>query len=253
MSMKEIASFVVDKLKYLLTINSNYSLIISAAALCGIVSYIRNLRLIRIQKAIDLSEYYKDNILGFYLPIQYIFEQSGILDIIDSVSNKKKVYFNYRELNQIFSKKQVSSLNKIIHSKEFIKIVKTANIKYNLQLKILRLRNADSNDSSELKRLSEIVIDSKLLDDFLNNVICNVLNNIEFFSMHFSQRTAEESSVYQSLHQTFLEIVELLYYQISNYNKEDYSKYYTKTIWLNNLWKKRSEKELKKIQDGSKV
>ena len=33
----------------------------------------RNMDIIRVQKAIDLSQFYKDNILGKYPPVRYIF------------------------------------------------------------------------------------------------------------------------------------------------------------------------------------
>lgn len=78
---------------------------------------------------------------------------------------------------------------------------------------------------------------------FLHNqfmdTISHLLNTLEWFSMNCRYRLADEKLLYQSLHQTFLSTVWMLYYSISknNLNKED--KYFTNIIWLFNEWKER--------------
>ena len=59
---------------------------------------------------------------------------------------------------------------------------------------------------------------------------------------------ADEKLLYQSLHQTFLAEVQLLYLQISIVNKSSEDKYYTNTIWLFEKWKKRLMKYRAKNQ-----
>lgn len=59
----------------------------------------RNMDIICVQKAIDLSEYYKDNILLYMAPIKYIFENSGINNIIDKIDRENIKHFDKKELN----------------------------------------------------------------------------------------------------------------------------------------------------------
>ena len=62
---------------------------------------------------------------------------------------------------------------------------------------------------------------------FMNSIVTNMLNDMEYFAMHFSHETADDTVVYQSLHQTYLEIVHTVYYCIANVNKQGQSQYYT--------------------------
>lgn len=74
---------------------------------------------------------------------------------------------------------------------------------------------------------------------YISNIVNELLNNMEFFALHFSHKTADESVIYQSLHQTFLEIVQYNYYEIAEKNIDSTSKYYTNIIWLFNIWRNR--------------
>ena len=47
-----------------------------------------DLRIIQVQRAIDLSEYYKDNILTYLSAINYVFEISGVNKILDTIHPK---------------------------------------------------------------------------------------------------------------------------------------------------------------------
>ena len=76
---------------------------------------------------------------------------------------------------------------------------------------------------------------------FMNNIVMETLNNLEFFSMNFNYNIADESVVYQSLHKTFLEVVYLLYYNIAVNNEPGDKKLFTNIIELYNLWQKKSE------------
>ena len=77
-----------------------------------------------------------------------------------------------------------------------------------------------------------------LQQEFIHEVT-RLLNNLEWFAMSCRYGLADEKMLYQSLHQTFLSHIWLLYFYIckSNFNNED--KLYTNIIWLFNLWKDR--------------
>lgn len=62
--------------------------------------------------------------------------------------------------------------------------------------------------------------------------------------MHFRHNTADQSVVYRSLHQSYLEIVQGMYFSIAEINKSPESKYYTNVIWLYEKWYEKNQKEI---------
>jgi len=83
-----------------------------------------------------------------------------------------------------------------------------------------------------------------------------LLNHLEYFSMQFTSKVADEKAVYQSLHQAFLKTIKLMYVYIAMMNKNNNSKYYTNIIELFTSWEKRrvkhTEKEKKsRVKKGS--
>lgn len=71
----------------------------------------------------------------------------------------------------------------------------------------------------------------------------SVVNKLEYFSMNFISGIADESVVYQSLHQSFFGVLSFFYPQICLANDgTGKDKYYTNLINLYNLWKEREER-----------
>lgn len=83
-----------------------------------------------------------------------------------------------------------------------------------------------------------------LLQNEFSGKITTLLNNLEHFAMSCRYGLADEEMLYQSLHQTYISQVRLLYFYICRNNTTNEDKVYTNLIWLFNLWKDR----LKKIQ-----
>ena len=54
--------------------------------------------------------------------------------------------------------------------------------------------------------------------------------------MYFNTGIADEDTVYQSLHQSFLSIIKVLYVDIATRNQTGKDKYYTNIIKLYNNW-----------------
>lgn len=101
---------------------------------------------------------------------------------------------------------------------------------------------------------------NKDLKDVLNKSIYlylkdqeNLLNKIEYFSMCFVSKVADENVAYQSLHQTFIKTIEYLYPNIAMINRDPKSKYYTNTIELYNLWKNRYLEYEKKENESFEI
>ncbi len=200
----------------------------------------------RIQRAIDLAEYYKNKILKKYAVIKFVFEKSGLMQIIDKIDPEQIHAFDDIELNRLLTENDKNQIETIRNSKKFIQTVIEADKIYNLDLNIDKISKVSINNE---KKVVEIEFDGNaVMKKFMGNIVTETLNNLEFFSMHFSHKTADESVVYQSLHQTYLSIVHALYYNIAILNNMKSSKYYTNVIELYKVWYNRD-----KIERNNKI
>ena len=207
----------------------------------------RTMDIIRVQKAVDLSEYYKDYILSYKAPIEYIFTNSGISEIISKIDSSQMEYFDEKELHTFLTDEDIYSLKNIQKSHEFFTAVINANSIYNIGLsdELIELYKQKCNGEYNLSDL-----DAKILSTFLGKLITKVLNNMEFFSLHFTHNVADESVVYKSLHQTYIDIVKTLYYNIAKINPLSTTKYFTNIIELYKLWNDRAINDETTFTDG---
>lgn len=80
----------------------------------------------------------------------------------------------------------------------------------------------------------------------VRSIICNTLNKLEYMCMYIATNVADEKCIYNSLHQQFLKVISLLYFEISFTNIDNKDKYYTNIIHVYNVWKKKYIKVSKK-------
>lgn len=205
----------------------------------------KNLEIIQVQRAIDMSEYYKNNILKYYPAIRYVFERSGIVDILGVLNRNSLNDFDKHELQNLISETNLNKLKEIEDSDEFCIALMEANDIYSLGFNIKSLTVID--DKITCSTIKEIIDKAHIYVAFMSNLINEVLNNMEFFALHFKHNTADESSVYQSLHQSYLEIVVYLYFYIANSNTDSSNKLYTNVVWLFEKWRSK-----KVIQDADR-
>lgn len=198
------------------------------------------------KKAIDLSAFYKDKILKPFQAIYYVYLNSGVLEILDKMKQDDMTVFDTVEMEQLLGKSNINKLKKIQYSEKFCKSVLEANNIYNLNLHIQQRKTEDTT-TKNLK--IEINVDS-LLASFMSGIVINMLNDLEFFAMHFTHNSADESVVFQSLHQTYIQIVKNLYYNISKTNIAYEGKYYTNIIELYEIWYERSEGQKKQARNS---
>ena len=199
----------------------------------------------RVQRAIDLSEYYKNNILNNLTALRYIFNESGVNDILNSIDVKKFHHFDYYELQNIFTPTQINKLKDIQQSEDFIKALLHANEIFDLNLNIRITVKQSKNQGVSTVSNSSIAV------EFASNLINKTLNDREYFALHFKHQTADESVIYQSLHQTYLRTMPYLYYFIANGNQDPANKFYTNTIWLYNQWVSEKENQEKNRSKNS--
>ncbi|MCI9144627.1 MAG: hypothetical protein HFH87_18750 [Lachnospiraceae bacterium] len=201
----------------------------------------------RIQKAIELAEYYKDNVLCNMIIIQNIYDKSRILDILNSIRKEDMNSFDIRELDKNLSKQQKEEIKKILWSKEFVDIIIEAADDYARDTVLYQpVYIKDGDKLFEARKVNK----TRVIEYFMNELVCATLNNLEFFAMHFNYEVADKDTVYQSLHQTYLEIVQLLYYDIATNNETGEQKLYTNVIELFNEWKKLAEIQAYKEADA---
>lgn len=199
----------------------------------------------QIQKAIDLSEYYKDNVLTKFAILKYIFQESQVNDILVSIDPSRMEKFDNLELKTVLTHGKCDEIKeKLLSSKTMEAIINAERI-FHTDLNINpHLKAAEARGETHLKPEVQHAI--------MSNFINSLLNNMEYFAMNFTHGTADESVVYQSLHQTYLEAVQLLYYNIARNNNPDGMQVFTNVTELYKTWhhksRKRSEEQDKLLQ-----
>lgn len=194
--------------------------------------------IIRVQKAIDLAHYYKDSILKKYPPIRYILDGSDIADILKKIPSENMHSFDSMELNKYISEEDKNKLHELQMSDKFFEALLDANIIYDMKFKINKeIRSIEEKDD-KTKRVTYAIDKTPVVAAFMRNYLTETLNNMEFFAMHFYHNAADSSVIYQSLHQSYIEIVEYLYYFIAFENTNSVDKFYTNIIALYHKWKK---------------
>ena len=185
-----------------------------------------------VQKSIDLAEYYRTHILDKYEIIYYVYNDVGVLDIINSINPEKMKEFDETELRKVLSLTQIAEIDRLKKSKELIKVLMKVEMVFGIDLGIrehVQIVKGDEDVDVEINTPA-------IMRRFGNCIVSEVLNCLEYFAMHFEHNTADETVVYQSLHQTYLELVQMLYCEISMKNRSGHKKYYTNVIGLYNKW-----------------
>ena len=204
-----------------------------------------DLEIVQVQRAIDLSEYYKDNILKYFPAIYYVFNNTGASEIINSIHIEQLKDFDFHELNRLFTPTQIQQLKNLQESEDFAKRILEANAIYNLGFGKNNIKTILTKDGEQQQAL--VLKGNGVILSFFSRLIDDLLNNMEFFALHFSHNTADESVIYQSLHQTYLQIVHYMYYDIAIKNTESTSKYYTNIIWLFQEWHLKKQRQTEEL------
>lgn len=193
----------------------------------------------RVQKAIDLAGYYKDNILSKTLLIIHIYKAAGITDILNKIDFQKIEYFDMHELEENISTSDQDFLKNAIKSKKMIDalVEESEMTKIWEDCKEIEFTEKDGKKIKTLK-----VAPIAILHRFQKE-LNEILNNLEFFAMHFTHEAADDSVIYQSLHQSYLSTVKLLYYDIAVNNKPGDTKLYTNVIELYNKWSEKAREQ----------
>lgn len=202
----------------------------------------------KITKAIELAGYYKDHILPLARELRKIYTSTGIFEILQTIKTESMKEFDIIELEQILSQAQIQQI-KVLGTKYHVDTaLKEEGIAYALDERYHsnntsnstfldeRYNNTKTNNSTFTETNESDLSDADTPASRYAQAMIQTLNNLEYFSMYFVHNVAEHTVVYQSLHMTFLEIVRILYYDISSANVNGEKKYYINTITLFKKW-----------------
>ncbi|MBD5152392.1 MAG: DUF4760 domain-containing protein [Oscillibacter sp.] len=200
--------------------------------------------------ACDLAKYYASNIIERSAFIDDVYSSNGFTEMVKKVFpiGKIKVFTRQEMVDFIkdyevdidsFCEKAISIPDELI-LKHQLRYAKSAADRVQYVQEYSLQGNIDI-DGDDLQK-------ANLLRDDFQVAVGLLLNDLEWFSMQCRYGVADEKLLYQSLHQTFLAEVQLLYFFISFHNENSEDKFYTNVIWLFELWRNRLMKYKKKNQ-----
>lgn len=209
-------------------------------------------------------------IKGVAMNTQYDFQFIGIvISIIGNFITTLSVIiaasvYSYQKKRQ--SKELACNLAKyyadeiIIQIRDCLKILKDCDIDFRSKIpmeSIIRFDRTELDDilskSNSSYKKTEHLVNSKfkrhpLGTDGCCEYIYNLLNDIESFAMNFNIKAADSNIVYQSLHQSYIATIWMLYYFIALKNTSIEDAYFTHTILLYERWIKEQRKTRKKAE-----
>mgnify|MGYP007033164153 CR=1 FL=1 len=200
----------------------------------------------KVQTAINLAEYFKNEIIYPYSVVIEVYKAAGIYDFLQKEKAKMK-NFDVEEMSDIFSQEELKKLQNKYSSKEFIEKVIQINESFNLQLNGCRIIDNPSPDGNN--KVTMKVDINKAMNDFFNNYVVKLLNNVELFAMYFTHNVADESVVYQSLYPAYIEMCRTLYYDISKCSELGKPKLYRNLQGLYEVWLNKSNETKRNIRD----
>lgn len=208
---------------------------------------IKELEFSRVEKAIELSNYYKDNILDKYSILKCVFDDYGITKMLQAKRKSCEIKdFDVVELHELYSEDEIKQLAGLGTDEKFIDSIIKVVSTYNLDLKGYNKSIKKINEGT--KSVVEISANpNEVYSDFYKTYVMQTLNNAEYFAMAFTHKTADESVIYQSIYPTYLEMCFVMYYYIARFSDPKVSKLYTNLSSLYCTWREREQAQKKDI------
>lgn len=197
-----------------------------------------------VKQAIDLVEYYKEKVLKHSDIIMYVYCDSVLEKIIQAKDKTKMNLFNSHELDALFSDEEKKKIEDYFVSDEFRQRIEEAYLIFGTPLEFVE-KSISSQPGVETK------LSNGLIKNFFLDFTLGVLNNLEYFAMYYSHNVADESVVYESLAPTYIDFVEIMYYQISSINNtKNAEHFYTNVVKLYKKWKERQNSSKKELTNA---
>ena len=215
-------------------------------------NYAKNNNKEDVKKAIELAQLYEKDLLPLMNAVNTVYRNIPELQVFSERLNHERqmsqLKFTESEMKSIFNAKELEIILEHIDIENI-----PQDLLHNSRTAISRNYLNDSMFLSSLKTKGEkkeefdSMFDKQLRLEF-SYVRGRLLNILESFSMYFSNAIADESIVYQSLHQTFIGVVLLLYFDIAKINTDPKDTFFINIIELFNIWNDRYKD--KKMQEA---
>lgn len=216
---------------------------------CAFRAYIHQKERSKKEAACKLAQHYASNVVEKYSRISGVFTESGLFDEIKQVADLRSL--NNFDKEELDAQLEARNINLEDLEKKMIEINPSAILQCRIDgahsvMERSIIMEGYTKTDEDGKR--QIINTSYLQNDFLQD-IGDLLNELEWFAMNCRYGLADEEILYQSLHQTYLSTVWMLWFYISRKNINNEDKLFTNVIWLFVAWRDR----LNKITDESKA
>lgn len=220
------------------------------------------------EKAIQMAELYANELISNITYLKNVYSKCGVTQYFKNLQYTDFKDFDVYELEAfIKSKIDIKEMEKLTSDIDLMILVDSAHF-LNKDVKevtaetinILNLKKFIDRYENEAAASLDIIAQNVQADDLVGEeelfkdakmeyatysisynkefrqVLCDTLNKLEYFCMYFNAGVADEETIYQSLHQSFLEMVRVIYFRIASRNKSGKDKYFTNIIKLYNKW-----------------
>lgn len=217
-------------------------------------------------KAIELSRFYADGILSNNINyLFFVFSKTGIDKLLSNLKYNQLKEFDDKELKELIDDKTIDDINNKLKNIDIniLALAKLTHIEHcsNAALKeyyTFLKSNSEAEQEVAASNNSQsphpvMAVHTLKYSGEFETISTNTLNQLEYFCMSFNNGIADEEIVYQSLHQSFLGLVKLLYFIIAQHNISGKDKYYTNIIALFNKWASRYESQEKQEVEASRA
>lgn len=234
-----VYTVVIDDLAGFL-VNLGMLLVTFVSASCAFLAYFHQKNRSKKDAACKLAEHYANVILDEHSFISNVYRMTGLDSYIKNVIDINSMHdFDKVELHGILKDKEYNA-------DEFMRKIHDIDPSIIMQCRMLRCRTTEERHSvlsgftfKDPETGENKIQNGAYLRLDLQQDISDLLNRLEYFSMNCRYGLADEEILYQSLHQTFISLVWILYPTISNRNVSNEDKLYTNVIWLFTKWRER--------------
>lgn len=214
------------------------------------------------EKATELSVMYKNEILPSVTYISKVLKATEIMEALGNIHTDNIDQFNQTELfrltnqhiQELVEKKEKSfdSIDALLNARHQFGQISRKGLLY-IDPALITLWYQAKRGEKDSTGATIVISDAEkemLLKQLWFEyavIVSNTLNSLEYFAMNFISGVADDEVVFQSLHQTYLNLVQLLYYNISLKNTHEKDKYYTNVIDLYKRWREKDKENERKI------
>lgn len=197
---------------------------------CGLIwalyQHNKNKKIRQQERASEIADDFADNLMErFALICDTLMDNPDIEKMVKTIVQSKqlKQFTNVEIVKILKNKKCFEQYSNIVHSED-------------TQKKYQKLLDEKYNEHEQ--------------QNFESHFPCmleNTLNHLEAKCINISSEAAGSQFIYNSLHQSFLYVVELLSIYISSINLNNVDKYFTNIISVYNMWNKQKERDIKQL------